>query len=434
MFCRDDTELEAWVSAIDQSTMRGIITKGEGDDYESTATNQAKRESYLSEHVKLWESQNALEREKTADELFVGMFEGGKGTADHDVLEETLGGAFANIERFCGVLDDVASCLPQRQDASDWFLTAYHKRVVVRFTNFVTPLVGKLDQACCTLLMSWLYSYEEALFDLDGDKTSPKLHDLECIETVLDGYVDHMVGVMRTWCVCLSPHFQCVVHQTRESMADRGHRDRCTNLLGMESKDQAVQEDGDGLHTNAPLDMFKMVNQQVGPHPPRRASPCPPFTAASSKQQAAYDNHQANRARWPRPSSGRCGLEHWGAEGGGPGVQGADSNLRLLPDHARSADSTRLRRHGARVPCCDGQRWGDLLPAQHVPLLCVCNGAPFAAVRQQTIACHASRCADCCAAGVGIVQAKCMELLDDLQEQALALLPPACGSRPQCPT
>jgi hypothetical protein len=233
-----EEESKQWIDALDQSTMRGII-QADGGSFESAATNQAKREAYLSPYVAEWDTATPTEREKNVDEIFganpfLDNFQGG---LDHDGMEELLGESFVTIEAFCDVLDDIISCLPRRDDAFEWFLDTFHKRVVIKVENFVNPRVKHFDQGTISLLMSWLYSYEEALDGVNGEDVMPKLYDLEAIDGLLNRYVDVMVVTMRTW---------------------------ATNLCEIERSVAECIHDGEGCHTNAPVDMFKMVNQQIG--------------------------------------------------------------------------------------------------------------------------------------------------------------------------
>lgn len=234
-------ELDAWVGAIDQSTMRGII---QAEDFESTATNEAARQAYLSPHAKKWDAQSDAEKEAECSALLEGLLEPlSEGQIlNEDSLEHRLGESFSYVERFCDILADVAKCYPRRDDAHEWLTQTYHSHVAEKLDAFLTASSGQQwSQGMIHTLMSWLYSYQE---DLDHCQPrtedfalSPQLYDLDTVEQLMTVYVEKMVQVMRTW---------------------------STNLLQMEKDGAQVETTQEGVcFTVVPSDMFKMIAQQM---------------------------------------------------------------------------------------------------------------------------------------------------------------------------
>jgi hypothetical protein len=234
-------ELDAWVGAIDQSTMRGII---QAEDFESTATNEAAREAYMSPHVKNWDAQNELEKESESSALFEGLLDplSPGQILNEDSLEQKLGESFDFVERFCDILEDVGKCYPRRDDAHEWLTETYHKNVARKLGAFLDASSDQSwSQGMIHTLMSWLYSYQEEVERCqprtEEFALQPQLYDLEAVEQLMTVYVDKMVHVMRTW---------------------------STNLLQLEKDDAQVETTPEGAcFTVVPSDMFKMITQQM---------------------------------------------------------------------------------------------------------------------------------------------------------------------------
>jgi hypothetical protein len=130
-------ELDAWVAAIDQSTMRGII---KAEAFVSDVSNDAAREVFLSPFVKAWDEAADKETWWSAeievqpgqiicpDTIFDEMLTP-VASLDEEALDESLFTAFEAIELFCDVLENVGNCYPRREDAHEWITSAFHKRV-----------------------------------------------------------------------------------------------------------------------------------------------------------------------------------------------------------------------------------------------------------------------------------------------------------------
>lgn len=237
----DQEELDKWVGAIDQSTMRGII---QAEDFESTATNEAARQAYLSPHAKNWDAQSDQEKEDECSALLEGLLEPlteGQ-ILNEDSLEHRLGESFDYVERFCDILADVAKCYPRRDDAHEWLTRTYHTHVAEKLDAFLAAATSQQwSQGMIHTLMSWLYSYQEeigrCLPRIEDFALSPQLYDMETVDRLMTVYVEKMVQVMRTW---------------------------STNLLQMERDSAQVETTSEGTcFTNVPSDMFKMIAQQM---------------------------------------------------------------------------------------------------------------------------------------------------------------------------
>ena len=236
-------DLDAWVSAIDQSTMRGII---QAEDFESTATNEAAMESYLSPHAKTWDTQTPAENDAASASLFEGLLvpmrAGAGEILNEDSLEQKLGESFDYVERFCDILVDVGKCYPRRDDAHEWITTSFHKHVAAKLAEFLDASGDQVwSQGMIHTLMSWMYSYQEEVERCqprtDDFELMPHLYELETVDQLMNVYVDKMVQVMRKW---------------------------ATNLLEMEKGDAQVEQSPDGAcFTLVPSDMFKMITQQM---------------------------------------------------------------------------------------------------------------------------------------------------------------------------
>ena len=166
-------DFDAWIAAIDQSTMRGII---QSDTFESTATNEAAREAFTSPHVSTWDEQTEAQRNATADSIFEGLLDplGEGDVLNEDNLETKLGESFDYVEKFCDILDDVAKCYPRREDAHEWLTAAFHKNVAARLGAFaaVANIMWTPGAALIAVLVfRWLPGVKRWCYLEPGDDT-----------------------------------------------------------------------------------------------------------------------------------------------------------------------------------------------------------------------------------------------------------------------
>ena len=137
LLASNQEDLDGWVNAIDQSTMRGII---KAEAFVSDVSNNAAREAFLSPFVKAWDNVEDKEQFWHAQvEVQPGncicpqnIFDNLLKPVEHmdeDALDESLFTAFEGIELFCDILQNVASCYPRREDAQEWLTSAFHKRI-----------------------------------------------------------------------------------------------------------------------------------------------------------------------------------------------------------------------------------------------------------------------------------------------------------------
>eukprot|EP01052_Picozoa_sp_SAG31_P019001 SAG31_NODE_1368_length_8614_cov_12.018203_2_plen_1072_part_00 len=225
-------ELNMWVDAIDRSTMRGIV---ERIDMNAIGANDG-----LSTSLELTSTAGAA-HSKTSEKPIVGeqfsvVFPTRDKPPSAQDVENDLEAAGELVQQLIGLLDSFI--FNQAGDETiEKTARDFHEQITVRFQSYMSHCQD-FEQGAIHSIMSWLFDYHNELSEIGAPGLNPVLFQLQCVEPMLKIFENRMLSTLIAW---------------------------CDNLLMLEKKPdtEIVHEEGEGLHTRGPTDLFKMIQQQL---------------------------------------------------------------------------------------------------------------------------------------------------------------------------
>jgi hypothetical protein len=229
----DADQLEKWVAAIDNSTLRGIVkTVGSG---ETNVTPTGPQSTQASSSRPQPSSRSLATPESIVTDL-QSVLMPRSSTATAEDLHQDLDLASATVVRIVSVLDGMIF-----DGAEDRLMVTLasqcHEIVADRIQAYIGG-ISSFEQSMIHSVLAWMSVYHDEL----GEHSAvlvPRLHELGFVQPLLERYQSNMVNTVTTW---------------------------CENLLKLESESaESVVEhsEEEGLHTQGPVDLLKMLNQQV---------------------------------------------------------------------------------------------------------------------------------------------------------------------------
>ena len=225
-------ELEMWVDAIDRSTMRGVVERVDMDAYTVPSTEGQEDGN---QRRQTQDGPVAVQA-PIDDSQFSGVFNTRDVPPTAEEVEEDLEAAGDLVQQLIARLDGII--FNQGGDeVLEETARSFHSRMVVQFQSYMVH--GEdFEQGAIHSVLSWLYDYHNELDEVGAQVLDPVLYQVACIEPMMNSFEQRMLGTVVTW---------------------------CDNLVALERdpETEIEHEDGEGLHTRGPVDLFKMIQQQV---------------------------------------------------------------------------------------------------------------------------------------------------------------------------
>lgn len=155
-----------------------------------------------------------------------------EGAASSTSTDQILGAVQFIVDNLNGVIDCVVPCFPPEYKVFDLFAKEYHRLITEEIQPFLEP-GAKILTGDILNLVRCTYEYEAELSALGVVDLTPRLATM--VECLIPAYCSQIRELMTRW---------------------------CGNILAVDEDAAPITADG-LLCTHAPVDLFKMVNQQL---------------------------------------------------------------------------------------------------------------------------------------------------------------------------